>query len=179
MAKDMNRLSVVFEGWDGYQTSILHAVEPLSPAQLAWRPAPNQRSVGELASHIAIGRVNWFVRMDAPHSRELAGKAAALASEYALADNRDEIVTWLKASWQMIADTLEQWTVNDLARTYRHEYYGKVYAVSYQWTIWRILTHDVHHGGELALMLGMQGIPVPELGDLFGHLTEPPLAPEG
>ena len=176
MPKDMNRLSAVFEGWDSYQTSILHAVEPLSPAQLAWRPASNERSVGELASHIAIGRVNWFVRIDAPHSRELEQKAAALSSEYALADDRDEIVAWLKASWQMIAETLEQWTVNDLARTYRHEYFGKVYAVSYQWTIWRILTHDIHHGGELALMLGMQGISVPELGDLFGHLTEPPLA---
>jgi hypothetical protein len=48
--------------------------------------------------------------------------------------------------------------------------------VSRQWTIWRILTHDVHHGGQLALMLGTQGIPVFELGDLFGHITLPPLA---
>jgi hypothetical protein len=34
----------------------------------------------------------------------------------------------------------------------------------------------MHHGGELALMLGMQGVGVPELGDLGGHLTYPPLA---
>jgi uncharacterized damage-inducible protein DinB len=55
----------------------------------------------------------------------------------------------------MIAGTLDQWTVTDLARTYRHEYYGKVYTISYQWTIWRIMTHDIHHRGELALMLGV------------------------
>jgi uncharacterized damage-inducible protein DinB len=76
----------------------------------------------------------------------------------------------------MIADTLNQWTTADLTRTYRHEYGGQAYAVSYQWTIWRILTHDVHHGGELALTLGQQGIALPELGDLFGHLTMPPMA---
>ena len=76
----------------------------------------------------------------------------------------------------MIAATLHQWSVPDLSRTYRQEYQGKVYQVSYQWVIWRILTHDVHHGGELAVMLGIQGIEIPELGDLFGHLTEPPLA---
>ena len=33
-----------------------------------------------------------------------------------------------------------------------------------------------HHGGQIALMLGMQGIEVFELGDLFGHITLPPLA---
>jgi hypothetical protein len=38
------------------------------------------------------------------------------------------------------------------------------------------MAHDIHHGGELALLLGMQGIPVSELGDLGGHITMPPLA---
>lgn len=176
MNQNFIKLADVFQGWDGYQTSIVHAIMPLNQEQLLWRPAQHLRSVGELASHIAIGRVNWFERMSAPGSRELAQKVAMLGSEHAIAQNKDAIITWLEGSWKMIADTLDQWTVGDLARTYRHEYYGKVYAISYQWTIWRIMTHDVHHGGELALMLGMQGIAVPELGDLFGHLTEPPLA---
>jgi uncharacterized damage-inducible protein DinB len=85
-------------------------------------------------------------------------------------------VRLLEISWEAIANVLEQWTTADLPRTYPHTYWGKTYAVSYQWTIWRILTHDVHHGGELALLLGMQGIHLPELGDLGGHLTELPLA---
>jgi uncharacterized damage-inducible protein DinB len=132
--------------------------------------------VGEVAAHIALGRIDWFARMPAPGSAELSKQAAAAGGEKAIATNRDAILAWLEDSWKMIADTLQQFTVADLRRTYRHEYWGKVYAVSYQWTIWRILTHDIHHGGELALMLGLQVIPVPELGDLFGHLTEPPLA---
>jgi uncharacterized damage-inducible protein DinB len=33
------------------------------------------------------------------------------------------------------------------------------------------LSHDLHHGGQIALMLGLQGIDVPELGDKGGHLT--------
>lgn len=33
------------------------------------------------------------------------------------------------------------------------------------------MSHDLHHGGQLALMLGLQGIDVPELGDKGGHLT--------
>jgi uncharacterized damage-inducible protein DinB len=76
----------------------------------------------------------------------------------------------------MVEQTLNQWTAADLAKSYRQPYQGQTYAISRQWTIWRIMAHDLHHGGELAVMLGMQGIAVPELGDLGGHLTFPPLA---
>ncbi len=178
MSENSISLSNIFEGWDGHQTSIVHAIQPLTYEQLIWRPAPKLRSVGELASHIALGRVDWFARMPAPGSLELLQMTERLGSEAAISEDKDEILHWLEITWQMIARTLDQWTVQDLSRIFRHEYQGKLYAVSFQWTIWRIMTHDIHHGGELALMLGLQGIEVPELGDLFGHLTEPPLAEE-
>jgi uncharacterized damage-inducible protein DinB len=85
-------------------------------------------------------------------------------------------VTWLELTWQMIDKTLTTWTVSDLTQTYRHTWNGKTYAVSRQWTLWRILSHDVHHGGELSLMLGLQGLEAFELSDLFGHIILPPLA---
>ena len=171
-------LSKIFDGWDGYNLSILHAIQPLTQEQLAWRPAPNLRSVGEVASHIAFGRIGWFSRMQAPGSQELKIKAEALGSESAIAGNKDEVARWLEDSWQMVANTLSQWTVQDLLRTIRQEYGGTVYLVSYQWIMWRIMTHDVHHGGEMAVMLGMQGVSLPELGDQGGHITWSPLADE-
>jgi hypothetical protein len=63
-------LATVFEGWDGYQTSLVQAISPLTPEQLAWRPAPELRSVGEVARHISLGRITWFRRMEAPGSAE-------------------------------------------------------------------------------------------------------------
>jgi uncharacterized damage-inducible protein DinB len=86
-----------------------------------------------------------------------------------------ELVRWLEASWKMVESTLSSWTVADLDQTYRQPYQGRTYSVTRQWTIWRVLAHDLHHGGELAVMLGTQGIALPELGDLGGHLTEPAL----
>jgi uncharacterized damage-inducible protein DinB len=166
----------LFDGWDTYQLSLARAIAPLTPGQLAWRPAPHLRSAGEIASHISVGRISWFQRMGAPGSDALAQRAAALGSEVAIAEDAAELVRWLEDSWQMVEDTLNQWTVADLATTYLQPYQGKTYAVSRQWTIWRIIAHDLHHGGELAVTLGMQGIALPELGDLGGHLTEPPLA---
>ncbi|MGZ3645465.1 MAG: hypothetical protein ACXVCM_16615 [Ktedonobacteraceae bacterium] len=43
-------------------------------------------------------------------------------------------------------------------------------------SLWRIMAHNLHHGGELAITFGMQNIAIPELSDLGGHIIEPPLA---
>jgi hypothetical protein len=35
------------------------------------------------------------------------------------------------------------------------------------------MSHDVHHGGQLAMMLAMQGVDAFELRALGGHIIEP------
>jgi uncharacterized damage-inducible protein DinB len=86
------------------------------------------------------------------------------------------LIEWLDRTWQMVDATLAQWTVDDLTATFEHAYQGKLYAVSRQWVIWRIMAHDIHHGGQLCELLAMQGIMPFELTLLGGHLTEPALA---
>jgi uncharacterized damage-inducible protein DinB len=173
-------LAAIFDGWDGYQISLLHAIQPLTRSQLEWRPGETLRSIGETAGHIALGRIDWFSRMGAPGSTLLAQEANAMRGKSShfdphLAGDAGVLVDWLERSWSMVAGNLREWRVSDLSKTFPHVYWGKTYAVSYQWVIWRILTHDVQHGGEIALMLGMQGLPASELGDLGGHLTDPPV----
>jgi len=180
-------LKMIFEGWDGYQQSIVNAVAPLNREQLVWQPSPEHRSVGDLVRHIALGRLSWFMRMDAPGSKRLVEKIAVWRTDndgnryivedgIDIAEQADTLVSWLESSWEMIDQTLSAWTVVDLSKTYRHVYYGQAYAVSRQWTVFRILAHDIHHGGELSLMLGLQGIEAPELSALGGHIISPPLA---
>ncbi|HEY6408461.1 MAG TPA: DinB family protein, partial [Ktedonobacteraceae bacterium] len=147
MAINAASLMSVYEGWDGYQVSLVRAIAPLSIEQLAYRPALHLRSVGEIASHISLGRIEWFQRMHAPGSAEVAEEAAAWEPEEAVVEHAAELVRRLEASWQMIEKTLTQWSVADLAQTFRHSYQGKTYAVSHQWIIWRIMAHDIHHGG--------------------------------
>jgi uncharacterized damage-inducible protein DinB len=166
-------LQFVYEGWDGYHRSIVSAITSLTPAQLEFRGSPEMRSVGEIAWHIADGRVDWFERLEAPGSRELRAEIEGRGStplDAAL------IVASLERTWQMVDATLAQWTTDDLAVTYEQPYQGKIYAVSRQWTIWRIMCHDIHHGGQISELLAMQGIQPLELTLLGGHLTEPPLA---
>jgi hypothetical protein len=50
-------LATRFDGWNGYNTSLVHAITPLTPEKLAWRPSPQLQSVGEVARHISLGRI--------------------------------------------------------------------------------------------------------------------------
>jgi uncharacterized damage-inducible protein DinB len=180
-------LMQVYEGWEGHQSSLVRAITPLTSEQLLWRPGDELNSVGELARHISLGRLVWFLRMDAPGSAELAelidvweedpdGNKHIVEKAITITEDATALVHWLEITGQMVETTLKTWQVGDLAKAYRHKWNGTVYAVSRQWTIWRILSHDIHHGGQIALMLGMQGIEAFELSGLFGHITLPPLA---
>ncbi len=190
-------LMSIYEGWDSHQLALVRAVSPLTLEQLVWRPVPHLSSVGELISHVALARLYWFHKMGAPGSAELARQIApwegekantenlaelqrwmdaAEQQEAAIVENPSELLRWLEASWQMIETALTTWTVADLTQTYRHIREGKMYMISRQWTIWHVMSHDLHHGGELALLLGLQGIEIPDLGDRGGHLTELSLA---
>jgi hypothetical protein len=136
----MHSLAQVYEGWDGYQTSLVRAVEPLTAEQFAFRTAPHRRSVGELVRHISLGRVNWFSRMPAPGVEEVVARVPRWATDgdgvrHAVEESvpitsASQLVLWLQWSWGPVKRVLEEWTVDDLGRTYRHRFRGVDYAVS-------------------------------------------------
>jgi uncharacterized damage-inducible protein DinB len=118
MNTDSPSLIKVFEGWESHQRSLVDTIQPLTREQLAWRPAPRLRSVGELAGHISLGRIEWFARMQAPRSAELASQTAAENPEETLYSNAVALARHLEGSWGMIEAVLKEWTVADLRVTY-------------------------------------------------------------
>jgi uncharacterized damage-inducible protein DinB len=182
----MHKLSQIFSGWDGYQTSLLHAVPPLTSAQLAWRPAPDRRSTGELVRHIGLGRITWLSRLGAPGMDAIEARipqwftdgdgARHVVEESVACDQAAVLAEWLTLSWQPIQRILNEWTTDDLFRTYPHRFRSVDYDVSHQWTLWRVMSHDLHHGGQLAMMLALQGVEAFELRALGGHIISPTLA---
>jgi len=183
----MSTVGDIFNGWSGYQTSLLHAIEPLTAGQLVWQPAPGVRSLGGVIRHLSLGRINWLARISAPGIEEVCAQVprwftdsdgARHVVEDAVPSDDNQILTrWLKLSWSPLQRILEEWTIESLFQTYLHIFRGTRYEVSNQWTLWRILSHDMHHGGQIAMMLACQNIPAFELRGLGGHIVTPPLAP--
>lgn len=158
MERRYTTLAPFYAGWDRYQTLLCDAIAPLSAEQLALRPSPSLRSVGEIARHIIGARARWFQidfgeggpeieplqKWDGPSQPALSGA---------------ELVHGLTATWEMMADCLNRWTPAMLDDEFESD--GEV--DSRQWIIWHLIEHDLHHGGELFFTLGMHGLPTPDL----------------
>src|SRR5690349_5246458 len=108
----MLNLGTMFEGWNGYQTSILHAVESLTAEPLLWRPAPGVRSLGEVIRHLGLGRITWLERMNPPGIEAVSRQiplwytdpdgARHVVEDSVPADDREALIQWLERSWEPI-----------------------------------------------------------------------------
>ena len=94
------------------------------------------------------------------------------SSEYAaLTRSRRELLHWLGVSWQMVNNCIESWDAAEMNSTTIQPYGGKQYVVPKQWVVFRILAHDIHHGGQLSMLLFQMGVVPPDLGYNGGHIT--------
>jgi uncharacterized damage-inducible protein DinB len=158
MTENHTTLSTYYKGWDNYQDLMTKAIAPLSAEQLTLRAAPHLRSIGVITAHIISARVWWFHNIMGEGSSDLA-PMVDWDEDDAPARSATELVGGLEATWQMIKNVLALRTPADLDQTFsrRNE------LVSRQWIIWHVIEHDLHHGGELSLTLGMHGLAAPDL----------------
>jgi uncharacterized damage-inducible protein DinB len=151
-----------YQGWDTYQEVLVQAIAPLSEEQLALCAAPSLRPVWLLAAHIIGSRVSSF------QDSMGEGDPALAALESWDADGAPprtaaELVQGLESTWQMIRACLDRWTPANLADAFVEQQGEETYTYTRQRIIWGILKHDLHHGGELFLTLGMHGLPTPDV----------------
>jgi uncharacterized damage-inducible protein DinB len=69
-----------------------------------------------------------------------------------------ELAQGLDETWAFIEARLQRWTPTDYAETFPDEWEGQTNEVSRSWVVYHVLEHDLHHGGEVSLILGMNGL---------------------
>jgi uncharacterized damage-inducible protein DinB len=163
MAEDTFTLTTFYTSWKAYQEHIKGALVPLNASQLELRAAPHLRSIGENALHIIACRASWFTDFLGEDGGEEM-KAYASWDEVALKPGTPiptgaEMALGLDRTWQFMADCLERWSPDDMRHTFLDNWDGKPVDLSRAWVVWHVMEHDLHHGGELSLTLGMHGIP--------------------
>jgi uncharacterized damage-inducible protein DinB len=155
-------MPTIYQGWHAYQTLLITALTPLGPDHLALRAAPPLRSVEEVATHMIGARARWFYQLMGE-----GGDAFALLATWDRSDmpirSAAELVTGLETTWQGMQEAISRWTPADWQQTYPGEEPDEPATLTRAWVIWHLLEHDLHHGGEIALMLGMHGLPAPAL----------------
>jgi uncharacterized damage-inducible protein DinB len=162
MAEHNSTLDTIYKNWAAYQALIVKALGPLSEEQLALRVAPHMRSAGQIARHMVGARAFWLHRVMGEGGDEIAALAAwnrLNAPEHSAA----ELAAGLETTGRLIQDCLARWTNADMEYVLKGVSDGEQYADVRQWIIWHLIEHDLHHGGEFSLTLGMHGLAAPDL----------------
>jgi len=155
-------LDVIYESWRGYDEKLRTCIAPLTNEQLLLQPAARMWPLGQIVQHIISVRAGWF-----SGTLQDADEAMNAYMEWGQRDSPArsavEMVRGLDETWAFIDARLQHWTPDDCAKIFPDEADGQVYEVSRSWVIYHVLEHDLHHGGEVSLILGMNGLQTPDL----------------
>lgn len=162
MAESPSTLAVFYKGWNDYQDLLTKALVPLSSEQLTLRAAPGLRSIGEIATHMIGARARWFHNLMGEGDDDFA--AMAVWDRPGMpARSAAELVSGLENTWQVMQQAIARWTPAEWEHLYEGEDEDGPYSFTRQWIVWHLIEHDLHHGGEISLTLGMYGLAAPDL----------------
>jgi uncharacterized damage-inducible protein DinB len=155
-----------YSGWENYQRLLVRAIAPLDGSQLDLRAAPHLWSIRTLANHVVAARAWWFHSWMGEGGPEFVPMADFDEGEEADRRPAAEIVAALETTWSVIDSCLRRWSASDLDATFQRPVPNEAGERPWRdrrYIVWHVAEHDLHHGGEISLSLGMHGIPAIDL----------------
>jgi uncharacterized damage-inducible protein DinB len=160
MNEPQSAMSTIYSGWETHQSRIIAAISPLSAEQLALRVSPTHRTLEEIVTHVIGARSRWFM-MDEGDS---PFKAFARWDRDGMpVRSTAELVNGLETTWQEMQAAIARWTPAEWQQTFPGEPPEEPAEITRMWVIWHLIEHDLHHGGEISLVLGMNGLAAPDI----------------
>ena len=150
-------LDVIYENWRGYHEKLRNCVELLTNEQLMLQPAPRMWPLGQIVQHVISVRAGWFSGT-LQDDDEVMNEYMSWGQRESPERSAVEMVRGLNETRAFIEARLRRWTPADCAKTFPDEWDGQKYELSRSWVIYHVMEHDLHHGGEVSLILGMNGL---------------------
>ena len=155
--KTLSTLDVIYENWRGYHEKLRNCIAPLTDEQLLLQPAAGMWPLGQIVQHIVAVRAGWFSGT-LQDNDEMMNAYMEWGQRESPARSAAELAQGLDKTWDFIEARLQRWTAEECAKTFPDEWDGQLYEVSRSWVIYHVMEHDLHHGGEISLILGMNGL---------------------
>jgi uncharacterized damage-inducible protein DinB len=147
--------------WEQHNARLERAVSELDDGQLSLSAADHLWSIRMMASHIVAVRAWWFHDWMGEGGSELARFVDFDEDAEAQTRGAEAIVAGLRSTWSSLASSLRTWTEADLAQEFQRpapNAAGERPWRTRQWIMWHVAEHDIHHGGEISLTLGIHGL---------------------
>ena len=138
-----------FAHWKEVRAGLFALIDQFKDEDLHYTPYEEAWSVGEILLHIANAEQGWF-------RYAVSGELDTWPEGHSLENysNFDDISNLLKE--------VHDWTETYIAELDRADSH-KVIELPWDekihlgWIIWHVLEHEIHHRGELSLILGLLG----------------------
>jgi uncharacterized damage-inducible protein DinB len=146
----MMKPSQMFTHWDQVRTDLVATIDKFTQEELTFVPFKGSWSVGQIMLHIADCENYWLhfvVRQEID-----PWKYYDLA-DYPSVEAIKKVLDIVRLKTLIYLESLEE---SDLDKVYQIPE-GETYTLG--WIIWHVVEHEIHHRGELSLLLGLLGRP--------------------
>ena len=143
----------LFAHWNEVRSGLLSALDLLTDSQLDFKPREGLWTVRETVVHLAGTEDGWLRYYTANRWHENIPQA----EDYPTIASLKELLA------EMHRRTLEQFSQDAdalMEQVCSLPWGGQV---TMGWAVWHVLEHEIHHRGEVYLMLGMMGIEAPDV----------------
>lgn len=136
--------------WPSVRLGLLEIVDGFVDKDLSYVPVSGGWSVGRIMLHISSAAEYWL------HSGILSTTNTYQAGKARLINypTIEAIKAYLASEHEMTIALLKNFDVDRWENLYK---YPDGYAYTPSWIFWHVLEHEIHHRGELSLILGLLG----------------------
>ena len=143
----------VFQRWQEVRGGLVSALDLLQDSQLGFSPRPGLWSLRETVVHIAGTEEGWLRWYTANRWHAGFAEANLFPSKESLKDLLAEVH----------ARTLSQFSADPTGLLAQECQLPWGVQVRMEWAVWHVLEHEIHHRGEIYLMLGLLGMEAPDV----------------
>jgi uncharacterized damage-inducible protein DinB len=147
------KIAELFSHWEEARGYLLQALDKFTDDELRFAPYPGAWSVGEVACHIAQVEEGW-IHGDIRHAWQQEPDyrwqdyPSVAAIKALLAQVHERTLEYLRTE---PVESLDRTIVLSEGET------------TVRWILWHVIEHEIHHRGEIFLMLGLLGKQGPDI----------------
>lgn len=153
-------LKAFYDGFADQHHKIVETLRPLTPEQMQLRAAPGEWAIWQLASNMVGGRMYWLCFMLGEDNQGISPEMTGWEDEPGHPRTSAELVEVFEKTWGVVEASLDRWSLADLnVEVTKNDFWGRPVTISPAWVLQRIISHEVHHGSEISLILRVYGLP--------------------
>jgi uncharacterized damage-inducible protein DinB len=144
----------LFSHWEPVRRGLFEALDKVSDEQLAFVPREGLWSLGTVARHIANAEDGWFGYVAIG---ELDEWPSLVEEDCATVESVKKLLAEVHKRTRAYLATVD---AEDLDRVIRTPWGEEL---PLRWIVWHVIEHEIHHRGEIFMMLGLMGMEAPEI----------------